>query len=71
MIIHHIADAGPDGSFVSTGLVTWKYQVQIPVGPDLCHRGCAYKVLQTIQRHGKGSAVYGTVHYKKNHDNAV
>ena len=41
------------------------YQVRIPVGPDICHRGCAYTVLQTVQRHGVYSAAYGTVHYKE------
>ena len=46
------------------GLVTWGYQVRIPVGPEICHRGCAYTVLQTVQRHGVYSAAYGTVHYK-------
>ena len=28
-------------------------------------RGCAYTVLQTVQRSGVCSAVYGTVHYKE------
>ena len=41
------------------------YQVQIPVGPNICHCGCAYTVLQTVQRFGVYSAVYGTVHYKE------
>ena len=45
------------------GLVT--YQVRIPVGPDICHRGCAYTVLQTVQRPGAYSAAYGAVHYKE------
>ena len=31
------------------GLVTWRYQVRIPVGPDICHRGCAYTVLLIVQ----------------------
>ena len=45
---------------------TWvRYQVRIPVGPDICHRGCAYSVLQTVQRPGVCSAAYGTVHYKE------
>ena len=57
--------AGPDGSFVSSGLVTWRYQVRIPVGPDICRCGCAYTVLQTVQRPGMYSAAYGTVHYKE------
>ena len=47
------------------GLVIWRYQVRIPVGPDICHRGCAYTVLQTVQRPGVYSAAYGTVHYKE------
>ena len=47
------------------GLVTWRFQVWIPVGPDICHRGCAYTVLQTVQRHVMYSAAYGTVHYKE------
>ena len=29
-----------------------------PGGVDICHRGCAYTVLQTVQRHGVYSAVY-------------
>ena len=37
-------------------LVTWWYQFRIPVGPDICHRGCAYTVHQIVQRHG----VYST-----------
>ena len=47
------------------GLVIWMYQVRIPVGPDICHRGCAYTVFQTVQRHGVYSAAYGTVPYKE------
>ena len=47
------------------GLVTWEYQVQIPVGTDICHHGCAYTVLQTVQRHGVYSDSSGTVHYKE------
>ena len=41
------------------------YKVLIPVGLDICHRGCAYSVLQTVQRHGVYSDVYGTVNYKE------
>ena len=41
------------------------YWVQILVGSDVSHRGCAYTVLQTVQRHGVCSDVYGTVHYKE------
>ena len=39
-------------------LVTWRYQVRIPIGPDICHRGCAYTVLQTVQMPGVYSAAY-------------
>ena len=48
------------------GLVNWRYQVRIPVGPDICHCGCVrvYTVLQTVQRNQVYSAAYGTVHYK-------
>ena len=48
------------------GLVTWRYQVRIPVVPDICHRGCSYTVLQTVERYGVYSVAYGTVYYKKN-----
>ena len=47
------------------GIVTWGYQVRIPVGTDICHCGCAYTVLQIVKRHGVYSAAYGTVHYKE------
>ena len=47
------------------GIVTWRYQVRIPVGPDICHRGCVYTVLQTVQKPGVYSAAYGTVLYKE------
>ena len=42
-----------------------RYQAGILVGPGICDRGCAYTVLQTVQRHGVHSAVNGTVHYKE------
>ena len=47
------------------GLIIWMYQVQIPVEPNIFHRGCAYTVLQTVQRPGVYGAAYGTVHYKE------
>ena len=47
------------------GLVTWWYQVRIPVGTDICRRGRAYAVLQTVQRHGVYRTAYGIVHYKE------
>ena len=31
----------------------------------ICHRGCAYTVIQTVQRHRVYSAVYGTVYNKE------
>ena len=43
----------------------WSYQVLSPVGPDICYRGCAYTVLQIVQRHGVYSAACGTVHYEE------
>ena len=45
-------------------LITQSYWVQILVGSDVSHRGSAYTVHQTVQRHGVCSDVYGTVHYK-------
>ena len=57
--------AAPMAHSYRLGLVTWGYQVRIPVGTDICHRGCAYTVLQTVQRHGVYSAANGTVHYKE------
>ena len=47
------------------GLVIWGQRVRIPIGPDICHRGCAFTVLQTVQRPAVYSAAYGTVHYKE------
>ena len=47
------------------GLVTWMYQVRIPVEPIICYRWYAYTVLQTVQISGVYSAAYGTVHYKE------
>ena len=47
------------------GLITWRYQVRIPVWKDICRRGCAYRVLQTVKRPRVYSAAYGTVHYKE------
>ena len=32
---------------------------------SICHRDCAYTVLQTVQKHGVYSAVYGTVRCKE------
>ena len=30
---------------------------------DICHRGCVYTVLKTVQKDEVYSAVYGSVHY--------
>ena len=46
-------------------LVRLWYWVRMPAGSDVCHRGCAYRVFNTVQRPGECSAGYGTVHYKK------
>ena len=57
--------AGPDGSFVSA----WACNLGVPGSnlgwSDICHRGCAYTVLQTVQNHEVYNAAYGTVHYKE------
>ena len=49
------------GSFVATRACN----LEVPVGPDICHRDFAYTVLQTVQRPVVYSAAYGTVHYKE------
>ena len=41
------------------------HSIMLWLGSDVCHRGCACTVLQTVQRHGVCSDVYGTVHYKE------
>ena len=58
--------ACPDGSFVSTGACNLGVPGSNPgrAGYFICHRGCSYTVLQTVQKHGVYSAAYGTVHYK-------
>ena len=61
----HITGPAPMAHSYRLGLVTWRYQVRIPVGPDICHCGCAYTVLQTVQRPGVYSAAYGSVYYKE------
>ena len=47
------------------GPVTWRYQVRIPIGPDICHRGCAYTVLQTVQMPVVYCEGNGTMHYRE------
>ena len=46
-------------------LETQSYWVRIVVESDVCHRGCAFTVLQTVQRPGVCIDVYGTVRYKE------
>ena len=57
--------AGPDGSFVSTSACNLEVPGSNP-GRDgyLSSWSCIY-MLQTVQRNGVYSAVYGTVHYKE------
>ena len=47
-----VLGAGPDtmAHFYRLGLVTWMFQVRLPIEPDICHRGWEYTVLQTVQR---------------------
>ena len=35
---------------VQLWLETQRYWVRLPVGSDVCHRGCAHTVFQTVQR---------------------
>ena len=47
----------------------WPYNLEIPGSnpgrPDICHRGCAYTVDQTVQMPGVSSPAYGTSHCKE------
>ena len=52
------------GAFVELTLTDPK-QHSFSFGSDICHRDCAYTELQTVQKNGVYSAVYGTVHYKE------
>ena len=61
----HDICAGPIAHSYRLGLVTWRYQVRIPFGPNICHHGCTYTVSQTVQRPVVYSAAYGNVHYKE------
>ena len=62
--------------FTPRGLLRWHVRFscgsklkgtgfESPAGLDVCHRCCAYPVLQAVQRHGVCSAVYDTAHYKE------
>ena len=51
------ASAGPDGLFSPV--------VRVPVRSVICHQGCAYTVIQTVQRPGVFSVVFGTLHCKE------
>ena len=56
-----MSNSGPDGSFNPVVAQNSKVLGSNPAGSDVCRGGCAYTVLQTVQRHGVCSAVYGTV----------
>ena len=49
----------------------WRDSVEVqgscPAWSDVCHWSCAYTVLQTVQRPGMYSAVYGTMKNPRNH----
>ena len=45
--------------------MTEGYWIRIPARWDVCHRGCAYTVIQTVQMPGVCGAVYGTVYYRE------
>ena len=62
--VYLVFEPAPMADSYRLGLVIWRYQVRIPVGPDICQRGGAYTVFQTVQRPAVYSAVHGTVHYK-------
>ena len=57
---YQVAVAGPDGSFKSTGACN----LDVPGSNPGRGCGCAYTVLQTVQRPGVYGAAYGTLHYK-------
>ena len=58
--------AGPYSSFVSTRACNLDVPGLHPGRAEyICHRGCAYTVLQTVQRDGMYCAAYGNVHYKE------
>ena len=61
--LHYLT--GPDGSFVSTGACNLGVPGSNPGRDGICHHGCAYTVIQTVQRNGVYSAAYGTMHYKE------
>ena len=44
---------------------TQRYWFRIAVGSDVCHRGCVYAVLDTVQKPGVCSVVHGSVDYKE------
>ena len=50
---------------VQLWLENQRYWFRILVGSDVYHRGCAYIVLQTVQRPGVRSVVYVIKHYKE------
>ena len=50
----------PNDSLVRLWLETQRYLVRILARLEVCHRGCAYTVFQTVQRSGVCSDVCGT-----------
>ena len=46
---------------IRLGPKTQRYQVRIPVGSNVCHRGWAYTVPQIVQRPGVRTAINGIV----------
>ena len=46
-------------------LETRRYCVRFLGGMDVCHRVCAYTVLQNVQIHGVYSVVYDSLRYKE------
>ena len=55
----------PGGSFVSTGDCNLEGPGSNPGRAGYFHCGCAYTVVQTVQRPGMYRAAYVTVHYKE------
>ena len=58
--------AGPDDSFDPVVARNSEVLVLNPGHTDVCHRSCAYTVLQILQRSGVRSVVYGILCTIKN-----
>ena len=60
--------AGPDSLFgliVARNSEVGAYCARIPAWSDVGHKGFTHTMLQTVQRPGVCSVVYGVVHYNK------